>query len=335
MISKRQLRGVLDRSALISGVTHWCEARMRRGYTVLMYHRVLPDAGALRYQFRSLAMPESAFRSQARWLSEHATVLPLHECMESSRSGLAVDRPLVAITFDDGYRDNATIAAPILEEFGLRATFFCTSEFLRTGEPLWFDRIGEAYRSYTPRELESAAAELFGVTDESFSDMASWMDFAKNRGSNERAALLAHLSPSEVCNVDPMTLDELRTLHHNGHAIGAHTLTHPILPQCDDQTLSRELTESKQQLETWLNADVSGLAYPNGDCDSRVVEAARVAGYSHACTTRAGMNSIDTDPMLVARLDVTRDRVYDSKGRFDAIAFRSELCRVRRFMRAG
>ena len=37
---------------------------------------------------------------------------------------------LVAITFDDGYRDNLTVALPLLEKFGLPMTLFVTAGFV-------------------------------------------------------------------------------------------------------------------------------------------------------------------------------------------------------------
>lgn len=340
MSTKRMLRGVLDRSALLTGVTHWCEAQMQRGFTALMYHRVLPDAEALQYPFRSLAMPESAFAAQMRWLAEHCTVLPMRECVASLRSGDDLERPLVAVTFDDGYLDNATLAAPLLDEVGLRATFFVTTDFLSTGDPLWFDQFAEAYRELDGETLLGLVRQCLGCEPGQLNDLVSWMAFAKSRTDAERSVLKSVLvdaisSSSRSKSYAPMSLDQLRGLQQRGHEIGAHTLSHPLLPDCDDTSLTAELTDSKHTLEGWLDAPVTGLAYPNGNCDQRVLAETKRAGYEHACTTTPGLNLADTDSLQLARLDVTRDRVFDSKGRFNTLAFRSEVCRVRRFMRAG
>ena len=63
-----------------------------------------------------------AFREQMAWLAENCKVVPLAEAVEG-RGG-------VAITFDDGYRDNLTEAAPVLREFGLPATVFVVADRL-------------------------------------------------------------------------------------------------------------------------------------------------------------------------------------------------------------
>ncbi len=340
MISKRQLRGLLDRSALATGVTRWCEARMRHGFTALMYHRVLPDEEAFAYPFRSLAMPASAFATQMAWLAEQFTVLTLRECLQRMQTDGVPDKPLVAVTFDDGYIDNATIAAPLLEAAGVRGTFYVTCDFLRTGERLWFDRMALVHQ-LLPRELiANIVAEIAPEHQPTWNGLASWMQFAKSIEAAERAALLERFGHEVdfAANREthaPMSLEQLRALHAAGHEIGSHTLSHPLLPACTDEELRRELEESKRELESWLVADVDGIAYPNGDCDARVSQAARAAGYGYGCTTSPGINVPAADPMHLTRLDVTRDRVFDAKGQFDPIAFRSEVCRVRRFMRAS
>jgi peptidoglycan/xylan/chitin deacetylase (PgdA/CDA1 family) len=48
--------------------------------------------------------------------------------------------PSLTITFDDGYRGNATIAAPILERHALRGCFFLTTQFIGTDHVPFWDR---------------------------------------------------------------------------------------------------------------------------------------------------------------------------------------------------
>jgi len=76
------------------------------------------------------SQPIALFRAQIEWLVKHAvdfSVLPLRTALSLSP---AINGTRVLITFDDGYRDNLEVAAPVLEEFGLPATFFVTSAFI-------------------------------------------------------------------------------------------------------------------------------------------------------------------------------------------------------------
>ena len=81
-----------------------------------------------------------------------------------------------------------------------------------------------------------------------------------------------------------MSWDELRTLADDGWEIGSHTRSHPHLTRLDDARLEAELAGSRELLEDRLGRECSSLAYPYGECDERVVRAARAAGYRVAAT---------------------------------------------------
>jgi len=88
--------------------------------TVVLYHRVTDDARD------NLSVGIEQFDRQMALLAEHCTVLPLADVLECAvvpRSR----RPLVAVTFDDGYLDNRKHAVPILLRHGLPAAFFVST----------------------------------------------------------------------------------------------------------------------------------------------------------------------------------------------------------------
>lgn len=82
----------------------------------------------------------------------------------------------------------------------------------------------------------------------------------------------------------PLDWEEVRTLARDGWEIGSHTHTHPRLTELEPDDLARELEESKRLCEAEVGSPCNSLAYPYGNHDGRVVEAARRAGYLYACT---------------------------------------------------
>src|SRR5437867_6333889 len=66
-------------------------------------------------------------------------MVPLGSLVKKLETGEPVNREL-AITFDDGYRDNYECAAPILQTMGLPATFFVATRFIGTDIVAWWDK---------------------------------------------------------------------------------------------------------------------------------------------------------------------------------------------------
>jgi peptidoglycan/xylan/chitin deacetylase (PgdA/CDA1 family) len=82
----------------------------------------------------------------------------------------------------------------------------------------------------------------------------------------------------------PMSWGELRALERDGWEIGSHTESHPHLTQVDAERLGAELAASRLTVEREIGKPCLAIAYPYGDHDERVVEAAREAGYEAAAT---------------------------------------------------
>ena len=105
-----------------------------------------------------------------------------------------------------------------------------------------------------------------------------------------------------------MTWDQVGELRDDGWEIGSHTRTHPHLTTLGDVALTEELERSRAELAECLGEDCRSIAYPYGDVDARVVEAARRAGY----TTGAGLPQ--RMPRHAAPMDWPRTGIYYSAG---------------------
>ncbi len=338
---KRRARVCLDRFGHFVGLLALQERTMRPGLTVLMYHRVLPDEECRDYPLASLVMPLGALAEQVRWLAERCDVWPMREALDLLERGAANRRPLLALTFDDGYQDSHAHVAPVLEQHGLRGTFFVTTGFVQSGEPMWFDRAADLWTRASTTEREQMLSDLLRASPKSSSEekgIRRWMELLKRAAPEARSAAVAaaHRAESGSMNVarfKPMTVQQAADLHARGHEVGSHTVTHPMLPQLDDEALAQELRESQAILERWIGGEVTGFCYPNGDFDARVEAAVRDAGYSYACTIQGGRNSTAQNRMRLARIDITRQRVLDRHGRHDELGFRSEVSLLRSWWR--
>jgi peptidoglycan/xylan/chitin deacetylase (PgdA/CDA1 family) len=100
---------------------------------IVLFHRVNDE-----YPNDPLTYSTRNFEAFVRFFGRFFEVLPLSALLGRLETGADLTGRL-AITFDDGYRGNATIAAPILERHGQRACFFVTTQFIGSDYVPWWD----------------------------------------------------------------------------------------------------------------------------------------------------------------------------------------------------
>ncbi|HSP23649.1 MAG TPA: polysaccharide deacetylase family protein [Saliniramus sp.] len=211
------------------------------------------------------------------------------------------DRPFAVLTFDDGYRDNAEYALPVLRRHSVPAILYVTTAFADGEGRLWWLELEEAI-ARLDRIVFHHDGRDFDLTAHSAQEKQRAFDavYWRLRSGNEEALLhvIAELAASAGVNSGQLTrrlcmdwqaLAEIAK--EPDIAIGAHTCTHPMLAKHDAQTVRSELTASREQIEDRLKCAVRHLAYPVGDPTSagpRDFGIAREAGYETAVTTRPG-----------------------------------------------
>ncbi len=220
----------------------------------------------------------------------------------------------VAITFDDGYADNATEALPILNRHGLKATFFVATKFI-DGELMWNDKIIEAIRSC---ESNCLSLEHLGLGEFSLENTLSrraaideLLGKLKHVPEPERSNTVLEIvtaTKSEIPGRLMMTEDQLNALVSAGMEIGAHTVSHPILAKQSDEVAKHEIAASKRALREMLGVAVSNFAYPNGrpgiDYNESHALQVRNAGFDAAVSTRTGTVRFATDRYQLPRYGV-------------------------------
>lgn len=288
----------------------------RARLSVLMFHRVLGQPDPL-----FLDVPDTQrFDDILDWVGRWFRVLPLDEAVDRMRSATLPARA-AAITFDDGYADNATHAVPLLQRHGMVATFFVVTDFLEGG-CMWNDRIIESVRAcrHDALDLRSAGFERFGLCslDERRRAVGALIGHIKylEPGLRDRTvAAIEAAAGAGACAPLMMDTQQVRQLRRAGMQIGAHTCSHPILAKTADDEARGEIVGSKRVLESLLQEPVSLFAYPNGkpgrDYLEQHVDMVRAAGFAAAFTTAAGVSSSTSDRLQLPRFspwDRTRSR---------------------------
>jgi peptidoglycan/xylan/chitin deacetylase (PgdA/CDA1 family) len=121
-----------------------------------------------------------------------------------------------------------------------------------------------------------------------------------------------------------MTPSHWRQLHEEGMELGAHTLTHPMLPTLDDAEVERETLRSKLLLEDAVGSAVTSFAYPAGRFDARV-RGIVARHFACTCSTRLALTHLGDDLHALPRIDAHYLRHEWWFARLDGTLFRSYL----------
>jgi peptidoglycan/xylan/chitin deacetylase (PgdA/CDA1 family) len=256
---------------------------------------------------------------QLRRLDRVANVLPLEPALDALRGGRPLPPRAVALTFDDGYRDNLTLAAPLLEQRGLPATFFLVPAILAGELRPWWELLGWAFAGAAERSVRWEG-RLLPTRGRPGRHSVRWVTErlkTLNQAERERqvAVLAELLEPRGRLEDRPMFLDwaEARELVRRGFSIGSHTTHHVILSRETVELQADQLAGSRRRLEAELDVPVRLLAYPNGrrgDYDATTIRAAERAGYRYALTMRPGLNHPTTAPHEVQRVVLEPQRGF-------------------------
>jgi peptidoglycan/xylan/chitin deacetylase (PgdA/CDA1 family) len=270
---------------------------------VLTFHRVLPPQDE---PFR----PQRGLEITPAFLDEVLTslraadidIVPIDEAWRRL-TGDPGERRFVAVTFDDGYRDTLEHAWPILKKHQVPTTIYVASAFAEGTGILWWEVLGQAVAAKSSveavidgerRRFDCNTLAAKNTTYETiYRYLRSMPHQTEIDDAIGRFAVLNGVDTGAQCRALCMGWDELREMAADPLiTIGCHTVSHPFLAKCDEETLRTELTASREAIERKLGMRPDHIAYPVGGPDAvgaREFAAAAVLGYKTGVTTRAGV----------------------------------------------
>ena len=135
----------------------------------------------------------------------------------------------------------------------------------------------------------------------------------------------ANMWVNEGVEIHRMNIDGLKELY-KGHEVAVHSLTHPFLEKLDEETIYNELYYDKKNIEEWFEQDVTGMAYPYGTYDDRVIKIAKDLGIKYARTAGTSMKfSLPEDMMkYTGTCHFSNSEIFRLIDEFDSLEDTSE-----------
>ena len=301
-------------------------AKRARGHSfILMYHRVLPEQDCAQAEANhALIVSTKHFDEHLSYLKQNFDIVSLTDIVNAGENSVTKShRAKLAITFDDGWRDNYEHAWPILKKHGLTATIFLVSEYIGTNKKLWWSALEQHYTSIGSPDIRDWIGALETIaTNENFPDIRAALEGLKEAQIHSPEDVIQHLKSTQYNSLEEFS-GRLADSHNIGsepelidwsHALemqtagiefGAHTQRHELLPLLDDASIQKTVHGSVRTLrEQGLNV-IDIFSYPNGDNDERTQRAVSETGFKYAVGTRRGtISSTATDAMELPRINI-------------------------------
>lgn len=296
----------------LTALARWWTARMPQRLIILNYHRA----------------SDGNLRQHVTYLRKHYRILHIEEALETlylSPNAIRSDKrtPLV-LTFDDGYRDNYTYGLALARELQVPFTVYLVPGYIESGDYFWW---GEGKRLVQRAHVQEALIEGQTYHLEQATERQALEHLIDKRVRHAQSvqqredflatARTALAVPKDVLAEEeptlPLTWEQVQEMQTSGLvSFGAHTMHHPILSYLTNpMELQNELTLCRERLEQQLGQAVRTFAYPIGQMQHigpETYKAVRLAGYDWALTTRYGINTAQTDPLNLRRIEADVDQ---------------------------
>jgi len=290
--------------------------RIENRAVILCYHRVIqgqPD----NYSIPGTQVDIRAFWHQLRLLSKMFRIIPLPELLMRLRNDRPLDKNLMVLTFDDGFKDGFTHVLPILKKLSIPATFFVSPLFLMECSLPWHDILLQ-YLSSARREISvTIQGQTFLIrpgrdlyeTKTNITKVLSSLPHEKRMSVLGEFRETLRLESIDLSNTNSMlSREDIIRMRESGLIeFGAHSMTHPMMSECSKTQIMAEVRESKRMLELILDEPVRSFAYPFGIYTPEVVETVHSGGFEAAVTTHDGLVGKNDNLLLLNRINVVRD----------------------------
>jgi peptidoglycan/xylan/chitin deacetylase (PgdA/CDA1 family) len=326
----------MARNVAAQAVVRVRTAFQRRG-AILMYHRIAAPASD----------PWRLAVSPANFAAHMAVIRQRNEARPLSELVARLDHPgkpdvSIAVTFDDGYLDNLTVALPIMEAAGVPATVYVVSGAIGRPEAFWWEFLNRVFleASTLPEEFSLTVGDRHisgslgpeaNLNAWSMAAVAKWhADFERPRGPRQQLLLdcqaaMAGLSvaeqrqsvdrlagwaglapaPAEETLARPLTAAELHRLARSPLIeIGGHTVSHPDLSAVPAERGAQEIRACRMHLQDITGGSVTSFGYPYGRSGPETCRHVAEAGFANATCSRFGIATARANRFQIPRLQV-------------------------------
>ena len=267
--------------------------------TCLCYHSVVPtDRTSTPWYKTYLCVTEKDFESQIKFISKNYNCIDLPTAIEKLKNK-KLPKKSVIVTFDDGYRNNLSVAFPILKKYNVPATIYITTGLIDRRAHFWWDEQGFIINNHSHLSFDWEGRHFNWTLISIQEKMSAYKNLTAlfktlNLDKQKELMKLIRLRSNLHYNYNNEILSWKEVKHLDSDpliTIGAHTINHPILSNISTYQAKEEIAHSKKIIEKQLKHSIDHFSYPFGEeihVSSREFDLAETAGFSSSFTTNIG-----------------------------------------------
>lgn len=287
---------------------------------VLMLHRVdMPDREGI-WLNQHLKMSPDSLIEMIEYAQKHkCRFVSLDELCEAISRGKNARR-LIALTFDDGYRDNYTNAYPILKKYNIPFTIFVSTDVINGKILYWWDVLEKIIRSNDVLKVFDKNYKCFTVEEKekAFFELRKEILLAKQDDIEDKLRAMFSEYPIDLYEENDkmgLTWDMVKEMSESGLCtIGNHTFSHKSFSGCSDEDILKDIKKAQDAMSEKAHIDMKYFAYPYGDNEAVTqhdIDVVKSIGFRGVVTSKHGYISYSSDVNNLERIFISDDEWKD------------------------
>ena len=276
-----------------------------------LFHRVSDEKDAM-----WPPMTPALFSKIIQQLVKNYTVVPLEHFLNDPDS-YKNTKKIATVLFDDGYKDNIEVAAPLLQKHKCAASFYIVTDCIDRNIPTWTYLIDNIFQvtqkdtlelpyNFVPEKFKKILFKTNGKVNPVIKEIKPWMKKLSNP-----SRLMITQCLLDQCNDVPlpankmMSWNDIREMEHSGFVIGSHSHTHPMLASLKNENeIEEELKISAQRILEETGKFPETISYPIGSFDERVTKISVKQGYKFGLAVEQKYFNYPSAIMAIPRVEL-------------------------------
>ncbi|RAP31777.1 hypothetical protein DID76_02350 [Candidatus Marinamargulisbacteria bacterium SCGC AG-414-C22] len=247
--------------------------KTRIPHGVNLYYHSVSDT-PIHNEIRDLQIKVSEFKSQLIYLKKHYDVVSLEKFIECYNKNILFsknNKPIVTLTFDDGWKDNYDTVFPLIKEFNIPITIFLNTLYIENQEPFWFIELCSLLKEIAKNnnEIEVNNQKIYLDKKHFEASFLSYWKILSTLPEKKRTPYLETLK-NQCPNIKHprivLNWDEIHEMEKSDLVrFAPHTHTHTIISELNDIDFAIEIKENWNILKQKLISPLPFFCYPNGE----------------------------------------------------------------------